>query len=158
MGSLFPNMGKIGVNGPATFTFISQKDSLCHSIGAGPPDSGVLCNNMTGFTQWGREKFKLKKQCFLLQLAKVKSLGHCKIFKESGIFWAKSKNSFLAQDVEHDQWKKCTLTYRLEKKSTLVCSRDTTTTPSQRPLMNQTKFGLNFTRTKRAKNQLERER
>ena len=39
-----------------------------------------------------------------------------------------------------------------------MCSRDTTTTPSQRPLMNQTKFGLNFTRTKRAKNQLERER
>ena len=61
-------------------------------------------------------------------------------------------------DVEHDQWKKYTLTYHHEKKSTLVCSRDTTTTPSQRPLMNQTKFGLNFTRTKRAKNQLERER
>ena len=112
---------------------------------------------MTGFTQWGREKFKLKKQCFLLQLAKVKSLGHCKIFKESGIFWVKSKNSLLAYNVEHDQWKKCTWTNHHEKKSTLVCSRDTTT-PSQRPLMNQTKFGLNFTRTKRAKNQLERER
>ena len=124
--SFFPNMGKIGVNGPATFTFISQKDSLCHSIGAGPPTSALdCCNNMRSFTQWGREKFKLKKQCFPLQLAKVKSLGHCKIFKETGIQVYTNVsgrrnpndifrlNSF--QDVEHDQWKKCTLTYRHEK-------------------------------------------